>query len=76
MNAPLRSIRCTITGADDLVDPDDLVVLSREYPFVEWAILISASRAGTPRYPSSAWLERLQNRFIMNEIFPIKPRAL
>lgn len=49
----------TITGADDSVDVSELAKLSREFPFVEWAILISASRGGTTRYPSAAWLAAL-----------------
>lgn len=46
----------TITGADDGVDPRDLMALSAEFPFVEWAILFSAKRFGEPRYPSVAWV--------------------
>ena len=51
--------RVTITGADDAVDPNDLLELTREFPFVEWGILHSLKRAGTPRYPSDAWMSRL-----------------
>jgi len=46
----------TITGADDRTDPAALVALSKEFPFVEWGLLLSASRMGTSRYPSRAWL--------------------
>jgi len=51
----------TITGADDAVDPAELVNLSAEFPFVEWGILMSASRAGTARYPSRRWLMALED---------------
>lgn len=51
----------TVTGADDAVYPADLVALSREFPFVEWGILMSVSRAGTPRYPSRKWMIGLEN---------------
>ena len=52
--------RVTITGADDAVDPVRLVELSRQYPFVEWALLFSRTKQGkTPRYPSPAWIDRL-----------------
>lgn len=51
----------TITGADDAVDPGELVKLSGEFPFVEWGILMSASRAGTPRYPTRRWMIGLEN---------------
>ena len=53
--------RVTISGADDAVDPQALVSLSHQYPFVEWGILCSASRAGSPRYPSREWMIRLEN---------------
>jgi hypothetical protein len=49
----------TISGADDAVDPANLADLSREFPFVEWGIMFSATRAGTPRYPSTDWLHDL-----------------
>ncbi len=53
VTAPLT---VTITGADDGVPVDELAELSAEYPFVEWGILASLSREGTPRYPSKAWM--------------------
>lgn len=31
--------RVTLTGADDLVDPDDLYVIGEKYPMVEWGFL-------------------------------------
>lgn len=49
----------TLTGADETVDPQDLAKISEKYPFVEWAILFSQSKAGVPRYPSWDWVERL-----------------
>ncbi len=48
----------SITGADDAVDPADLVALSREFPFAEWAILLLPARTGTPRFPSKEWIIR------------------
>jgi phosphoribosylanthranilate isomerase len=50
-------ITVTITGADDATDPSELIALSRAHPFVEWGLLISTKRAGSPRYPSAAWLD-------------------
>lgn len=47
--------RVTITGADDSIEAKDLVPLSKRFPFVEWGILFSGSRQGTPRYPSTVW---------------------
>jgi hypothetical protein len=49
----------TVTGADDSVDPDDLVSISRELPFVEFGVLVG-SHQGVPRFPSLAWLARLE----------------
>jgi hypothetical protein len=56
----MRLTRVTITGADDGVTPYQLCLLRDEFPFVEWGLLLSASREGRePRYPSRAWLDRL-----------------
>lgn len=51
----------TITGADDSIDPAELVKLSQEFPFVEWAILISRKQIGTSRFPSLEWLHKLHS---------------
>lgn len=51
--------RVTITGADDSIDPDELIPLARDFPFVEWGILFSGARLGIPRYPSRAWISAL-----------------
>lgn len=47
----------TLTGADDSTDPLALAALSKQFPFVEWAILISEQREGTARYPTREWRE-------------------
>lgn len=47
----------TITGADDSIHPQDLLELQNEFTFVEWAILFSTKKTGTPRYPSEHWIE-------------------
>lgn len=53
--------RVTITGADDSLSPNNLLLLSREFPFVEWGILASESnRGGAPRFPSLRWVEDLR----------------
>ncbi len=49
----------TLTGADESIDPDRLVDLSRQFPFVEWGILIGSS-VGRPRFPGIPWIARLQ----------------
>lgn len=51
----MKTWNVTITGADDRTNPVDLLNLSDRFPFVEWGILCSDKRAGTPRYPSVAW---------------------
>lgn len=49
----------TLTGVDEKTDIQDLVRLSEQYPFVEWGVLYSESRAGVEgRYPSLAWIEQ------------------
>lgn len=57
----------TITGADNSVDPQDLVKLSEEFSFVEWGILLSESQNGTNRFPNFAWIEELKNTWIKNQ---------
>lgn len=49
----------TICGADDSVGAHMLPLLSKAYPFIEWGILMSRKRVGTPRYPSLAWVDRV-----------------
>lgn len=51
--------RVTITGADDSVSVQDLAGLTRDWPFVEWGILVSRRQEGTFRYPSEPWLRQL-----------------
>lgn len=56
----MPELTVTISGADDGVNPFHLLALSEEFPFVEWGILFSAKRCGTPRYPSMPWLMGLE----------------
>jgi len=51
----------TITGADNSIDPSELIVLSREFPFVEWGILLSRSSEGKKRFPSANWIAHFKN---------------
>lgn len=58
--------RVTITGPDDSIAVADLVPLSREFPFVEWGILVSGSHlesmpsAAAARFPSINWISDLR----------------
>lgn len=49
--------KVTLTGADDNTNIADLIALSCEFPYLEWAILFSYDRMGTQRYPSLKWIE-------------------
>jgi hypothetical protein len=51
----------TITGADDAVNYNDLLALHKHFPFVEWAILFSQAKIGSPRYPTLEWVVGLMN---------------
>lgn len=51
--------KVTITGADDSIDPLYLIGLTKKYPFVEWAILVSRSSTGSARFPSMEWITYL-----------------
>jgi hypothetical protein len=46
-------------GVDDSIHPYQLAMYSHSYPFVEWGVLFRPDREGTPRYASSAFVERL-----------------
>uniref|UniRef100_A0A7R9WXQ3 Phosphoribosylanthranilate isomerase n=1 Tax=Craspedostauros australis TaxID=1486917 RepID=A0A7R9WXQ3_9STRA len=46
-------------GADDSVDPNLLAIYSRMYPVIEFGVLFRPDKAGTPRYASDAWVQRL-----------------
>jgi phosphoribosylanthranilate isomerase len=59
----------TITGADDNVEQKELQKLFVKYPFVEWGILFSKTRAGTQRYPSTKWIDNLGS---IDELFDRK----
>jgi hypothetical protein len=54
----------TISGADDNTPIDRMVDLSERFPFLEWGILLSESRVGTPRYPSPNWVCALKRQGI------------
>lgn len=60
--------RVTITGADDSIEPADLLCLSRMYPYVEWGILMSKNSQGKPRFPSETWLWKFR---MMQKQFPV-----
>lgn len=39
--------------------PEELISVARDYPFVEFGILLSKKQQGNKRYPSRNWLEEL-----------------
>jgi len=51
--------RVTITGADDNTSISQLLELSKEFPFVEWGILVSRRSEGSYRFPSRDWIDEL-----------------
>lgn len=55
--------KVTVTGADDSVNPANLMQIAKEFPFVEFGLLLSRNSAGTPRFPSTDWLKRLVGVF-------------
>jgi hypothetical protein len=46
-------------GVDDSVSPESLILLSQQYPFVEWGVLFRPDLEKTPRYASMEWVTRL-----------------
>jgi len=59
--------KLTITGADNATNQTELVNLSNEYPFIEWALLFSKHKAGEQRYPSPEYIASL----VQNTIIPL-----
>lgn len=53
----------TVTGADDSVNPGDLISLQQEYPFAEFGILLSRKAMDHTRFPSYKWLKDLAHRY-------------
>jgi len=54
-----KLFRCTFTGVDEKTSIDEINNLTKEFPFVEWGILLSTSEnsfLGKSRYPSLNWL--------------------
>jgi len=51
--------RCTLTGADDGIEPDDLFELSSRFSWAEWGILFHKTHQGSGRYPSFDWIDAL-----------------
>jgi len=49
----------TLTGADDSIESAKLFDITEKYPFVEWAILLSKKQMGGKRFPSAAWMRKL-----------------
>lgn len=59
----------TVTGADDSIDPGALVNLQQEYPFAEFALLLSRNSMGMNRFPSHDWLmemDKIGNHYKLN----------
>lgn len=56
----------TVTGADDKTSIEEMVNLSKNYPLLEFAILL---KEGDPkeRYPSKEWIARLYDVWCQNE---------
>ena len=53
--------KVTVTGTSDDTSYDDMIAIQKEYPFVEWGILLSRSQAGRSwRFPSMEWLQKCQ----------------
>ena len=59
----------TFTGVDEKTDLSHAVELAKQFPFVEYGVLLSASGAGKkPRYPSIPYIEKILSFFRMNEV--------
>lgn len=53
--------KVTVTGASDETSFDDMIEIQKEFPFVEWGILLSKRSAGVVnRFPSYDWFNQLR----------------
>jgi hypothetical protein len=51
----------TVTGASDDTSIEEMAEIQKEFPFVEWGILLSKRQAGkSNRFPSRDWLYKLE----------------
>jgi len=57
----------TMSGADNKSNIRSLASISRDYEFVEWGILFSEKRFGSPRYPDLEWLNTAEKFLENNE---------
>lgn len=57
-------LTCTLTGIEDSTDLNRLYDLSAEFPFVEWGVLMAGDKAGSGRFPTRRWLERLADQIV------------
>lgn len=58
----------TITGADDKVSVLKLQDLSREFPFVEWGVLVSPKKCLVPRYPGTMWMTQFRRANVAKSV--------
>lgn len=50
----------SIDGADDAVDPKQMLALSERFKFIEWGILLSPKKEGVDRFPTLKWVRSLE----------------
>lgn len=65
---PKRLQYVTITGADDSTNIGEMIDMSAEFPFVEWAILVSRAQRGGPRFPDEGWTEKFVSAAHVNSM--------
>ncbi len=58
--------KVTMTGADNSTQVNDLFEIAKQYPFVEFGILLSRKSQGTNRFPDRMWLDTLQSKITYN----------
>jgi hypothetical protein len=57
----IKLTKVTLTGADDSVKQSELFRISKDFPYVEWGLLVSRKSQGNRRFPSREWLRRLSD---------------
>lgn len=59
----MKFTNLTVTGIDDVVNLRWVEEISSTYPWVEFGVLLSHKRRGTPRYPSPNWMAEFMEKF-------------
>lgn len=59
----------TVTGADNSLKPKELNLIAKNFPFVEFGILLNPIKTGTERFPTFDWIYELNQNLNLSGHF-------